>query len=504
MTHGLPDLPPDFENPTLHSDFTQLEIKRSKAGKSYSISGERIAEGRKTDRVDLGDAKINVAAIKWKEGSEPEITGRFKKIYINLKCVKLQGDEAGNNIYVNVNSVAKRLHLTKQEVRSAAEHGTLVGLMTTQSGNLAESIEQYGHIAKAYGNEIELQLEIGLNRETLMRATKTALPILNHPETPKGDLASFKQEHRVFFAQKNASGNLELTVPVTFIAEGGFGVVKEAITLSSKAIQQTKEPMAYKAAKDSPKALRDIKSEYKILHWFQKLNGGTSPRGIQPAPIKFAENGYLTAKCETVEDIYRKGEPIEKRVRRGADIIAGVKFLHSNNVVHKDLKKENLLFKGDQSYVSDFGGARELNPKEGSYNVDSQGKKFFYWGAHTTEVTSPAHKAAAEQLWIAGNNGGSNDMIKENDVFATGVLLYEFFSNGRFPCTMKEVTVDEKKRKYPDNPVGNFKREHLEGVPDEIIDLIHEMLSAQPGNTPSIDTVLQRYEAAMAEHFPLV
>ena len=52
---------------------------------------------------------------------------------------------------------------------------------------------------------------------------------------------------------------------------------------------------------------------------------------------------------------------------------------------------------------------------------------------------------------------------------------------------------------YPDNPVGNFKREDLKGVPDEIIDLIHEMLLAEPGKTPSIDIVLQRYEAAVAK-----
>ena len=57
---------------------------------------------------------------------------------------------------------------------------------------------------------------------------------------------------------------------------------------------------------------------------------------------------------------FRRREIIDIMVQ----LTRGVDYLHSKNILHKDLKPANILFEGDVLKIADFGVSRQLPPGE--------------------------------------------------------------------------------------------------------------------------------------------
>ena len=63
----------------------------------------------------------------------------------------------------------------------------------------------------------------------------------------------------------------------------------------------------------------------------------------------------------TLKDCAKGGVLSPVRVARYAmGLFNGLTFLHSNNIIHRDIKPDNLLITGDVLLIADFGWAREL------------------------------------------------------------------------------------------------------------------------------------------------
>ena len=99
-------------------------------------------------------------------------------------------------------------------------------------------------------------------------------------------------------------------------------------------------------------------------------------------------------------------------------ILLGIKHLHDNDIIHRDLKTGNILVeKIDGVYqvkIADFGLSKKVDKNQLSFSNSSIGVSWHY--------------AAPEQI-----QGGSDKVKFSTDLWAVGVILFQICWGGRLP-----------------------------------------------------------------------
>ncbi|PKK16551.1 hypothetical protein A306_00000329, partial [Columba livia] len=128
---------------------------------------------------------------------------------------------------------------------------------------------------------------------------------------------------------------------------------------------------------------------------------------------EYIKGGTLRGLIKTMDSHY----PWSQRVSFAKDIAAGMAYLHSMNIIHRDLNSHNCLVRENKSVVvADFGLARlmvdEKNQPEHLKNLKKPDRKKRY-----TVVGNP--------YWMAPEmiNGRSYD--EKVDIFSFGIVLCE-------------------------------------------------------------------------------
>ncbi|KAL0233263.1 hypothetical protein GEMRC1_012008 [Eukaryota sp. GEM-RC1] len=139
------------------------------------------------------------------------------------------------------------------------------------------------------------------------------------------------------------------------------------------------------------------------------------------------------------------------------DLCTAVKYLHSKEIVHHDIKPQNVIIVNSQVKLADFGSSRTM------YNYTS-----------TLQVT-PKYTPPEAFKKIYG---------PAFDVYSLGILFYEMFTN---ILAFEDMLVFEL--------VMAKQNEHLlsfpDGFPVPISTLINKCLSVNPSERPSINDVLK-------------
>lgn len=155
-------------------------------------------------------------------------------------------------------------------------------------------------------------------------------------------------------------------------------------------------------------------------------------------------------KGAELHKVFKKKKTFDEELVKfyAVQIIIAVGHLHEQNVVHRDLKMENILLDGD-GYIKviDYGLAKEIE-------VDEYTR---------TQCGTPMYMAP-EVLENSGHN-------KDVDWWALGVLLFEMLF-GISPFWDKRITIMQKKIKegkvlFPD-PVKYDKVKYSEEIRDLI------------------------------------
>eukprot|EP00756_Hemistasia_phaeocysticola_P017089 Hpha_TRINITY_DN15517_c2_g4::TRINITY_DN15517_c2_g4_i1::g.107128::m.107128 len=119
--------------------------------------------------------------------------------------------------------------------------------------------------------------------------------------------------------------------------------------------------------------------------------------------MEYAKDGCLSAK------VPKGGMPVEESSRYMAGIVRGLAYLHSQDIIHRDMKVANVLLVNDVPKITDFGTAIRHSETEGGSDSQRDGLSNV---AGTPQYMSPEVLNGAQ----AG---------RAADVWATGCLLME-------------------------------------------------------------------------------
>jgi serine/threonine protein kinase len=183
---------------------------------------------------------------------------------------------------------------------------------------------------------------------------------------------------------------------------------------------------------------RDILKRLRHPNVCRILDADVAAGGTPFIVMEYIEGEQLDAFCS------RMACPVERRLLLFSQVLAGVEYFHSCNVVHRDLKPSN-LFVGLAGSVKilDFGLAKMIDHQKGRTGHGLTTTRFPFM---TIAYASP------EQL--SGSLSG-----RASDIYALGLICYELltgsrpFSRGseqspelRFQALSSEVPVPPSRR----------------------------------------------------------
>lgn len=190
-----------------------------------------------------------------------------------------------------------------------------------------------------------------------------------------------------------------------YINEGTFGYVWSAIRL------ETEELVALKIPKDQERGDHALSEGIKLIgyshpnaieiNWMGRLDG------------VFVIEMELFKGQSLADELNDNGFKSPKTIREISeifiDILEGVKFLHSKNICHGDIKPQNILFNKRQIKLTDFGTSKFIE-----------------------NVFIKTVDAGGTWAYMAPEIAGSNKRYLISDIYSLGVLLYQMLT-GRTP-----------------------------------------------------------------------
>ncbi len=193
------------------------------------------------------------------------------------------------------------------------------------------------------------------------------------------------------------------------IGRGGMG----AVYLAERADDEYQKQVALKLIKrgmDTDSVLRHFRNERQILAGFDHpniarlLDGGTSDDDLPYFVMEYIEGLPIDEYCNT------QAVSLPARLQLFREICAAVSYAHRHLVVHRDIKRSNILVTAEGvPKLLDFGIAKILQ-EDGAPLLTLTGQRLM-----TPEYASP-EQARGERVTTA------------SDVYSLGVVLYELLA----------------------------------------------------------------------------
>lgn len=171
---------------------------------------------------------------------------------------------------------------------------------------------------------------------------------------------------------------------------------------------------------------------------------------------EYASGGNMKIKLEKAKDKGIKFSDNQILIWL-SQMCLGLSHIHSKNIIHRDLKLENILVTFSNSIkISDFGLSVQL-----------------------PDFNSKANKIVGSELYIAPEVYSNKGYNKSADLWSLGIILYQL-ATFDIPYESKDDFIKWKLKKVPDY------------VSKDISDIINQLLQIDPNKRISLDDILDK------------
>jgi len=162
---------------------------------------------------------------------------------------------------------------------------------------------------------------------------------------------------------------------------------------------------------------------------------------------KYLSGGALTASIKE-EKIFSKNDTISII----KDVLKGLKYAHSREVIHRDLKPDNIILSQDNvPVITDFGIAKMMSKKEGHHTVQTNLDSYL----GTPEFVSP-------------EQAKSKPLDKRTDIYSVGVIMY-YMITGKLPFVGEDPLAIAYKQVYEDPIPPSTLRDDVDKSTENVI-----------------------------------
>ena len=195
--------------------------------------------------------------------------------------------------------------------------------------------------------------------------------------------------------------------------------------------------------------------------------------GETPAGAHFIVQEFIEGR--TLRSLLEEPMPFARVVDIGRQVARALAAAHAAGIVHRDVKPENVMVRGD-GYVKvlDFGLARVADPAGGSHST------------HTNEDTAP-DTLLGTTAYMSPEAAGASQAGPPADVFALGIVLYEMAA-GRRPF-VAATSIGVLAAIVAEHPLPLARVNP--SIPYVFDDLVLRMLAKEPDRRPAAGEVAE-------------
>lgn len=445
-------------------------------GLHFSIEKKNVLNSRQSVNKDnLNSTQLKISKID----SNPEL----EDLSIGDKIIEVNGvsvkDQFLNEIQLILENPNEALHLMVERDPSPLPYDRSSRVYSSDTESESERYASSPEAVDVDGTKVLLRPKnvINSHRNSHVRRRSKSPSPLPSPRQKSVDLSraqSFRtmpQTHRVFRTSDLVPGAVlgkgffGQAVKVTHKLTGEVMVLKELYRFDEDAQKSFLKEVSVLRSLEHPNVLKLLGVMYKE----KKLNLVT----------EFIEGG-------TLKDLLQnKSLTLTwlQKVKMAKDISSGMAYLHSMDIIHRDLNSNNCLCRADQTVVvADFGLARVISdhdlfrqpPKTPSI-ARSPGKRRYQRKKRYTVVGNP--------FWMAPEMINGHKYDEKVDVFSFGIVLCEIIGQ-----VYADPDILPRSYDFSLN-VEAFKEKFCADCPNGLLKLAVICAQMVPENRPSFEKV---------------